>query len=113
MQLLIQQAVFTEFRTVFIAMIVILAVFTILSLIPQRDSVITHAMVITISVVHLVLGGILFYTESELIQHLDLTADSLTLYLFITIVILSIANPVIYYFRNRKSSSSRYKYKRY
>ena len=113
MQLLIQQAVFTEFRTVFITMIVILAVFLILSLIPQGDSPITYAMVLVVSIVQLILAGILFYTESELIQQLELTADSMTLYLFIAIVILSVANPVIYYFRNRKSQSSRYRYKRY
>lgn len=113
MQLLIQQAVFTEFRTVFIAMIVILAIFLILSLIPQGDSPITYAMVLVVSIVQFILGSLLFYTESELIQQLELTADSLTLYLFIAIVILSVANPVIYYFRNRKRPSSRYRYKRY
>lgn len=113
MQLLIQQAVLTDFRPIFIAMIGILVIFLVLSLIPQRGNAISFAMVLVVSLIHLLLGGMLFYTESELIQTLDLTADNITLYLFIAIVVLAIANPMIYRFRNRQSQSSRYRYKRY
>lgn len=106
MQVFIQQALFTDFRPIFIAMVAILALFLLLSVIPQGDRGVTFGTVILVSGIHLILGGMLFYTESELIQTLDLTADDLTLYFFIAIVVLSILNPIVYYLRNRRGKSS-------
>lgn len=106
MQVLIQQAIFTDFRPVFIVMVVILAIFLLLSILPQGNKGVSFGTVLLVSGIHLVLGGMLFYTESELIQTLDLTADDLTLYLFIAVMGLSILNPIVYYFRNRRRKSS-------
>lgn len=106
MQVLIQQAIFTDFRPVFIVMVVILAIFLLLSILPQGNKGVSFGTVLLVSGIHLVLGGMLFYTESELIQTLDLTADDLTLYLFIGVMGLSILNPIVYYFRNRRRKSS-------
>lgn len=113
MELLIQQAMFTEFRPVFIVMVAILAIFFILSIIPQGDRGVSLGTVSLVSGIHLLLGGMLFYTESELIQTLELTADEMTLYLFIAIVVFAILNPIVYYFRNRRQKSSRYNYRGY
>lgn len=106
MQVFIQQVLFTDFRPIFIVMVAILAIFLLLSVLPQGNKGITFGTILLVSVIHLILGGMLFYTESELIQTLDLTADDVTLYFFIAIVVLSILNPIVYYFRNRRGKSS-------
>lgn len=106
MQILIQQSLFTDFRPIFIVMVAILAIFLLLSMIPQGDKGVSFGTVLLVSGIHIILGGMLFYTESELIQTLNLTADDLTLYLFIAIMVLSILNPILYYFRNRRGKSS-------
>ncbi len=112
MQHLIQQAVFADFRPVFIVMVAILAIFLILSFIPQGNRGVSFGTVLLVSGIHLLLGGMLFYTESELIQTLGLVADEWTVYLFVAIVVLSILNPMVYTLRNRqRKSSSRYSFR--
>jgi len=111
MQLLIQQTVLTDFRPIFIAILVILGIFLIISLIRQRgDGIFSFGTVLTVSITQLILAGMLFYTESTLVETLEITADDITLYLFIAIVVLAIINPIIYRLRNRRSS--RYRYRR-
>lgn len=111
MELLILQDVLTDFRPVFTAMIVILAIFLLISFLRQGDKV-SFGTVLTVSITHLLLGGMLFYTESTLVETIDYTADDITLYLFIAIVVLAIANPIIYRVRNN-SSQQRYRYRGY
>jgi len=111
MQLLIQQTVLTDFRPIFIAILAILGIFLIISLIRQRgDGMFSFATVLTVSITQLILAGMLFYTESTLVETLDIAADDITLYLFIAIVALAIINPIVYRLRNRRSS--RYRYRR-
>jgi len=110
-QLLIQQTVLTNFRPVFIVMLAILLIFLLLSIIPRgRNSNINFLTVLTVSIVEVVLAAVLFYTESNLIDELGLTADRITLYLFIAILILAIVNPIVFRFRNQGSSRYRYRY---
>lgn len=109
MQLLILQNILTNFRPVFTVMIVILAIFLVLSLLRQGDKV-SFGTVLTVSITHLLLGGMLFYTESTLVETIEYTADDITLYLFIAIVVLAILNPVVYRMRNN-SSQQRYRYR--
>src|SRR5699024_1996521 len=109
MQLLIQQAVLTNFRPIFIVMLAILAIFLILSIIPRgRNSNINFVTVLTVSIIEVVIAAVLFYTESNLVELFEQTPDNLTLYLFIGIIGLGIANPII--FRLRNSGGQRYRY---
>jgi len=111
MHLLIQQTVLTDFRPIFITMLVILGIFLIISLIRQRgDGIFSFGTVLTVSITQLILAGMLFYTESMIVETLEITADDITLYFFIAIVVLAIINPIIYRLRNRRSS--RYRYRR-
>lgn len=110
MQLLIQQAVLTDFRPIFITLIGVLVVFLGLSFIRQRNQTISFATVLTVSITHLILGGVVFYAESNLVQMSEFTADDITLYLFIAIVVLAIANPIVYRVRNNKRQQ-RYRYR--
>lgn len=112
MQLLILQSVLTNFRPVFGAMVGILTLFLILSFIRQGDNGVSFMTVLTVSITHLILAGVLFYTESTLIETIDFSADDITMYLFVATVILAIANPIIYRFRNRRSQQ-RYRYRGY
>ena len=111
MQLLIQQTILTNFRPVFIVMLVVLLVFLVLSILPRsRNSNINFATVLTVSIVEGLIAAVLFYTESTLIEMLELTADSLTLYLFLAIIALAIANPIVFRYRNRGGQRYRYRY---
>lgn len=109
MQLLILQSVLTNFRPVFIVMVGILAIFLVLSFLRQGDKV-SFATVLTVSMTHLILAGVLFYTESTLVETINYTADDITLYLFIAIVVLAILNPIVYRLRNNRSKQ-RYRYR--
>jgi len=92
-------------------MLVILGIFLIISFIRQRgDGIFSFGTVMTVSITQLIIAGMLFYTESTLVETLELAADDITLYLFIAIVVLAVINPIIYRLRNRRSS--RYRYRR-
>lgn len=111
MQLLIQQIVLTNFRPVFILMLAVLLVFLVLSIVPRgRNSNINFLTVLTISIIEALIAAVLFYTESNLVESLEATADSLTLYLFLAIIVLAIANPIIFRYRNRGGQRYRYHY---
>lgn len=114
MNLLIQQAVFTDFRPIFYVMLGILIVFLILSFIPGAENRgIPFGSVMTVSIIQILLGVIMFFTESNIVDTYSLTADKITLYLFIGILALAIVNPIVYKIRNRSSSGSRYRYRRF
>lgn len=109
---LLQQAVLTDFRSAFILMIAILLVFLVLSLMGGgQNRGMSFGTILTVSITHFLIAAILFYTESNLVEKLEATPDRITLYLFIGILLLTIANPLIYKLRN-KSTSSRYRYRR-
>ncbi|HLR88190.1 MAG TPA: hypothetical protein VK042_00540 [Atopostipes sp.] len=111
MQLLIQQTVLTNFRPVFIVLLAILLIFLLLSIIPRgRNSNINFLTVLTVSIVEVVIAAVLFYTESNLVEALGLTPDNITLYLFIAIIVLSVANPIVFRFRNSGGQRYRYRY---
>lgn len=110
MQIIIQQAVLTEFRPVFLMMLFIGLIFLVLSFIPRgRRSNINLTTVLTVSIIQAILAGILLYTESGLARSFEIIADSMTLYLFVGILVLSIINPIL--FRSRNSGKKRYRYK--
>lgn len=110
---IIQQAVLTDFRPVFILMLVILLVFFVFSIIGGGSNKrVTFGMTLSISITHLLIAGILFYIESNLVEQLDYAADNITMYLFVSLLVLAIVNPLVYKLRN-KNSSSRYRYRRY
>lgn len=92
-------------------MLVVLLVFLVLSILPRsRNSNINFATVLTVSIVEGLIAAVLFYTESTLIEKLEFTADSLTLYLFLAIIALAIANPIVFRYRNRGGQRYRYRY---
>ncbi len=110
MQLLIQQSVLTNFRPVFTIMLVIALVFFVRSVIPQgRNSPIHFATVLTVSIIEGFIAIALFYTESQLVETFDLSADSLTMYLFFGIILFSVLNPVVFKLRNRQTNRYRYR----
>jgi FtsH-binding integral membrane protein len=111
MQLLVLQNVLTNFRPVFIVMLVILALFFLISFFRQGDKV-SFATVLTVSITHLILAGVLFYTESTLVETIEFAADDITLYLFVAIIVLAILNPIVYRLRNNRSQQ-RYRYRGY
>lgn len=113
-KLMIQQAVLTDFRPVFILMLVILLVFFVLSFMGGGSNrKITMGMTLTVSITHLLIAGVLFFIESNLLEKLGYTADNITMYLFIATIVLAIVNPLIYRIRNNNNTSSRYRYRRY
>lgn len=111
MNLLIQQAAFTDFRPVFILMLVILGVFFLLSLFRDGERRgITFTLVLTVSIVEILIAMMIFFAESNLVETYEFVPDSITLYLFIGIILLGVVNPLVYKLRNK--ASSRYRYNR-
>lgn len=110
MEFLIYQTVFSDFRSVFILMLLIAFVSLIFSVIPRgRNSNINFLTILTISIINILVSGMLLYTENSLIKSLNMEADKLTFYFFIAVLILSIVNPII--FNNRNKKSQRYRYR--
>lgn len=111
MNFFIQQAVFTDFRPVFILMLVILSVFFFLSLFRDGERRgITFSLVLTISIIEILIATMIFFAESSIVETYELVPDSITLYLFIGIILLGVVNPLVYKLRNK--TSSRYRYNR-
>jgi uncharacterized membrane protein YcaP (DUF421 family) len=110
-ELLVQQATFTGFRPAFIVLLVISLIFLGLSIIPTgRNSQLNFLTIVIVSVINVIVTAVLFFTESEMVQTLALAADDVTLYLFIAILVVSIANPFLFRLRNRNGSRNRYRY---
>lgn len=104
-----QQAIFIEFRPIFLMMLLISVLFLILSVIPRsRNSNLNFVTVLTVSLIQIILAGTLLYIESNIAKNFELLADRLTVYLFLGILILSIINPII--FRSRNKEKNRYRY---
>lgn len=111
MNLLIQQTAFTDFRPVFILMLVILLVFFILSLFRDGERRgINFNLILTVSIVEILIAALIFFTESNLVETYNLEPDNITLYLFIGVILLGVVNPLVYKLRNK--ASSRYRYRR-
>lgn len=110
MQLLIQQAILTEFRPAFFIMLAIAFIFFVLSLVPRgRNSNISLVTVLAVSIIQVLIGGTLLFVENNLVETFEMTADSVTLYLFIGVLVFSIVNPIL--FRSRNKSNQRYRYR--
>lgn len=110
MQLLIQQAVLTDFRPVFILMLAISLLFFVLSVIPRgRNSKLNFLAVLIVSLVEIAVSGMLLVTESNLVEALDMTPDKITLYLFVAVLVFSIINPIL--FRRKNRGRQRYRYR--
>lgn len=113
MNLIIQQALFTEFRPVFILMLAILAVFFFLSFFRDGERRgITFSLVLIVSIINTLIAFMIFFVENNLVETYSLTPDRITLFLFIGIIALSLVNPFIYKMRNKASSRYRYRYRR-
>lgn len=105
MDFLLNAEVFSEFRPVFLVLLIFLGIFFILSLIPKRGNTsITFFTVLTVSITHLVIAGVLLVTENWFLEEFDLTGDRMTFFLFVGVVVLSIINPIIYKLRNRNNT---------
>jgi len=101
--------VFTQLRPVFIVIVAILLVFLVLSLIERSQSSGVSLFAIgSVSVTSLLIGTALLIMENQIVNDMGLTGDSLTLYLYIAILVLSIANPIVYRQRNKRKTRYRF-----
>lgn len=109
MNLTFQQAVFTNFRPVFTVMFVILFVFFLLSLFKDGERKgINFSLILIVSIINIIIGTMIFFTESNIVETLSLEPDNLTLYLFMGVILLGVVNPLVYKLRNKPSSRYRY-----
>lgn len=106
---LLPQTVLTDFRPVFALLFLIAVVFLFLSIVPRgRNSKINFITILIVSIIEVLTGGVLLYVESGLVEALGVTPDSITLYLCIGVILISIANPFIFRKRNGRNRSYRY-----
>lgn len=106
-----QVEVFTQFRPVFYIVLGVLVVFLILSLLPKgRDSKINLYSTLMISISHLAISSTLLVVESRIVDAYSFRGDSITFYCFIATVVLSVLNPIVFYFRNKGKRRSRSSY---
>lgn len=101
--------IFTQLRPVFMVIAAILVVFTILSLIERSQSSGVSLFAIgSVSVTGLLSATALLAVENQILGEMGWRGDPVTLYLYLAIVVLSIANPLIYRLRNNRKT--RYKF---
>lgn len=94
---------FTQMRPVFMVIAAILVVFTILALIERSQSSGVSLFAIgSVSVTGLLTATALLVVENQILEEMGWTGDPVTLYFYLAIVVLSIANPLIYRFRNNQ-----------
>ncbi|WP_028274980.1 hypothetical protein [Atopococcus tabaci] len=94
---------FTQMRPVFMVIAAILVVFTILALIERSQSSGVSLFAIgSVSVTGLLTATALLVVENQILEEMGWTGDPVTLYFYLAIVVLSIANPLIYRFRNNR-----------
>ncbi|WP_277630509.1 hypothetical protein [Atopococcus tabaci] len=94
---------FTQMRPVFMVIAAILVVFTILALIERSQSSGVSLFAIgSVSVTGLLTATALLVVENQILEKMGWTGDPVTLYFYLAIVVLAIANPLIYRFRNKR-----------
>lgn len=104
--------IFTQLRPIFYIILGFLGVCFILSLIPRgRDSKINMLSVVIVSITHLVFASALLVTENWILTEWSLKGDPITFYLYIATFVLSILNPVVFYFRNKEKRRSSYSFR--
>lgn len=104
--------VFTEFRLVFMIILVILGLFFIFSLVPKgRNAMVTFFSVLTVSITHVIIATSLLVVENFFLDSFDLDGDSLTFYLYLGIVVLAVLNPIIYKIRNKGRKTGGYTFR--
>jgi hypothetical protein len=106
MDFLLNAEVFSEFRPIFIMLLIFLGVFLVLSLIPRSSNTkITFFTVLTVSITHALIAGALLVTENWFLGEFQLDGDPMTFGLFVGVIVLAIANPIIYKVRNKNRRS--------
>lgn len=112
MDFLLNAEVFSEFRPLFIVLLIFLGLFFIISLVPKSaNTKITFATVLTVSLTHLIIAGTLLVTENWFLSEFQLDGDSVTFLLFVAVIVLAIANPIIYKLRNKNNKRSSYSFR--
>lgn len=104
--------VFTQFRLVFGLILIFLALFLVLSVLPKgRDAVVTFFSVIAVSVTHSLIAVALIWTEGLFLDEFSVSGDSITFYMFLAILALAVINPVVYKLRNKSKRRSSYSFR--
>ncbi|MER2063657.1 MAG: hypothetical protein ABS873_03340, partial [Alkalibacterium sp.] len=94
--------VFTQFRLIFGLILIFLALFLVLSILPKgRDAIVTFFSVVAVSVTHALIAIALIITENMFLGEFALEGDSVTFYMFLAILALAVINPVVYKLRNK------------
>lgn len=107
MDFLLNAEVFSEFRLIFILLLIFLGIFFFISLVPKRgNSQITFFTILSISISHIVIAGALLVTENWFLDEFQLDGDPVTFGMFVGVVLLGIINPIVYKLRNRNRRSS-------
>ncbi|GEL67982.1 hypothetical protein [Marinilactibacillus psychrotolerans] len=104
--------VFTQLRPVFYIVLGFLVLFLILSLIPRgRDSKINMFLILMISITHLVFASSLLVIENWFLEEFSLKGDSISFYIYLAILGLSILNPIAFFLRNKKKRRNSYNFR--
>lgn len=104
--------VFTQFRLVFGLILLFLGLFFILSVLPKgRDVTVTFFSVLAVSITHSLIAVALIWTEGVFLDSFSLSGDSITFYMFLAILALSIINPVVYKLKNKTKRKSSYSFR--
>lgn len=104
--------VFTQFRLVFGLILIFLALFFVLSILPKgRDAIVTFFSVLVVSVTHALIAIAMIVTENMFLEDFSLEGDSITFYMFLAILILAIINPIVYKLRNKPKSRGSYSFR--
>ncbi|WP_208559398.1 hypothetical protein [Marinilactibacillus kalidii] len=103
---------FTPFRPVFYILLGFLIVTLIMALIPKsKESKINMVSILSISVTHIVIASALLVIENQLLDMFDLKGDSISFYTYLAVLVLSVLNPVVYYFRNKQKRRGSYQFR--
>ena len=104
--------VFTQFRLVFGLILIFMALFFVLSILPKgRDVIVTFFSVLAVSVTHALIAIAMIVTENVFLEDFSLEGDSITFYMFLAILVLAIINPVVYKLRNKSKSRGSYSFR--
>ncbi|WP_203364286.1 hypothetical protein [Bacillus sp. REN10] len=98
-----QFATFAYLRPVFFSFIVILSLLLLTVIFHKyTEKAVNGLFVISICAISVFSSALLLYLEGIIVDELNLGGDEVTFYLFISVVSLSVANVVIYFWKHSK-----------
>ncbi|MFZ0447449.1 MAG: hypothetical protein WAM95_22995 [Bacillus sp. (in: firmicutes)] len=94
---------FTLLRPIFVTFLIVLVMLFFMVILPRtKNKIINGFTVVSISILSILISAQILFYSGIIVDEMNLGGDAVSTYLFLTIAVISILNPIIYFGRHGK-----------